>query len=180
MLHSFIENPLNYKFEGQDEDEDIIFLVRAHPITNLSWIALAILIFTVPYLVLKFVPLIGVNLNLIPEKFLLTFLIIDYLLVLVTVFEGFLGWYFNVYIVTNKKIVDIDFSSVLAKNIDLALLRDIQEADTHMVGLWSLIFDYGDIIIQTAAAQVRMDFKSVPYPNQISDRIMDLAERTRL
>lgn len=180
MFASLVENPLNCKFEGQDADEDILLLVRAHPITNLNWILLAILVVTVPFLAPKISSFLPINLSLIPMQFQLAFLIIDYLLVLIIVFEGFLGWYFNVYMVTNKRIVDVDFSSVLSKSVDLALLGEIQEADSHMVGLWSLIFNYGDIAIQTAAARVVMDFRSVPSPNQISDMIMDLAERSRL
>lgn len=177
MFHaSLVENPTNCRFEGQDDDEDILLLVRAHPITNLPWILLSILVLILPYLIPRFTPLIGVNLSLVPERFILAFLIIDYLLVLIIVFEGFLGWYFNVYLVTTKRVVDVNFSSILSKSVDLASLRDIQEADTQMTGLWSLIFNYGNIIIQTAAAKVIMDFKNVPSPNQIADKIMDLAE----
>lgn len=174
---SLIENPVDCRFEGQDGDEDILLLVRAHPITNLGWIFWAVLVFLLPNFVPTVVSLFGFNLSGVPEKYLLTFTLIDYLLVLVIVFEGFLGWYFNVSILTNKRVLDIDFHSALSKDVDTALLQDVQEAKASMGGIWGLIFNYGDVFVQTAAAKVEVDCNSVPQPNLVADKIMDAAER---
>ncbi len=177
---SLVENPIDCRFEGQDEDEEILLLVRAHPITNLGWIFGAVVVFSLPFLVPAVVVLFGFNLSTVPDKYLLALFLIDYLLALVVIFEGLLGWYFNVSILTNKRILDVDFHSALAKDVDIALLQDVQEAKASMGGIWGLIFNYGDVFIQTAAAKVEVDCKNVPQPNKIADQIMDAAERVRL
>ncbi len=179
MFSAFIKNPQNCRYQGQDGDEEIILLLRAHPITNLSWIILAVLVFLLPILAPKAAAFYRLDFPFVPANFSLVLLIINYLLVLVMVFEGFLGWYFNVNILTNKKIVDIDFNSILSKNIDLALLRDVQECNSHLNGILGMIFNFGDVYVQTAASNETIDFKKVPHPDLSSDIVMDAALKVR-
>lgn len=179
MFPAFIKNPQSCRFQGQDDDEDILLLLRAHPITNLSWIAMAILVFLLPFFLPKAIAFYNLNFSFVPPNFITVLLIINYLLVLVIAFEGFLGWYFNVNILTNKKIVDVDFNSILSKNIDLALLRDVQESNSTLNGIFGMVFNFGDVFVQTAASKEDIDFKKVPHPDLVSDMIMDQALKIR-
>ncbi len=176
MFPAFVENPENCNFEGQDPNEKIILLLRAHPITNIPWIVTSIILFILPFLTPRIMPLLGFNLSLIPQTFLLIFLIIDYLLVLIIVYEGFLYWYFNVILITNEKIVDINFQYLLYKAIDLAPLDRIEEADSVTAGIIGTIFNFGRVSIQTAGAQVAITMKDVPRPSKVADLILDLAK----
>ena len=179
MFPAFIKNPQNCHYQGQDDDENILLLLRAHPITNLSWILLSIFIFFIPLLVPKFILLLNLDFSFVPQNFSLVLIIINYLLILVIVYEGFLGWYFNVNLLTDKKIVDIDFNSVLSKNIDVALLRDVQESSSHLAGIVGMIFNFGDVFVQTAASKESIDLKDIPHPDIVSDIIMDEALKNR-
>ncbi len=175
MFSAYLENPTQYFFEGQDSDEKIVLLVRAHLITNLSWIIPAILIFLIPFFLPSAVLFLGFDLFSIPQTFLSALLIINYLLVLIITFEGFLYWYFNVNIITNKRVIDVDFESILFKNIDTAPLSMIQEANASVGGFLGIIFNFGHVFIQTAGAKVAIDMKNVPNPSLVADRIMDEA-----
>ncbi len=177
MFSSYVENPENCNFEGQDENEKILLLLRAHPITNIPWIFFAILLFFTPFVVPGFLPYIGINLDFIPQSYSMTFLIINYLLVLLVVYEGFLYWYFNVYIVTDKNIVDVDFHSILFKNVDVAPLRNIEDTSSSMGGLLHSIFNYGDVFIQTAGTSRNIDLASVSKPHHVADFILDEAHK---
>lgn len=179
MFSAYLENPQRCRFEGQDLDEKIILLLRAHPITNIFWIIPAILIFLLPFILPEITSFFGINLAVIPDHFLLAFLVINYLLVLVIVFEGFLSWYFNVSILTNKKIVDLDFHSILSKNVDLAPLNGIQEASGHVAGLLGIIFHFGPVMVQTAGAKVSIDLIDVPVPERVADIIMDEVQKAQ-
>lgn len=87
-------------------------------------------------------------------------------------------WYFNVYIVTEKNIVDMDFYSILFKNIDVAPLRNIEDASSSMGGILSSFFHYGDVFFQTAGATTKnIDFRSVPKPHHVADFILDEAHK---
>jgi len=177
MFPAYLEHPEHYRFEGQDLDEKILLLLRAHPITNLSWIIPAIFVFLFPFIVARLAPFMGFPFTSIPQNFLLIFLIINYLLVLIIVFEGFLGWYFNVYMVTSKNIIDVDFHSILFKNIDVAPLRNVEDTSSSMGGILNAIFHFGNVFIQTAGANRNIDFHSVPRPHHVADFILDETHR---
>lgn len=174
MFPSYVEHPQNCRFEGQDPDEKILLLLRAHPITNIPWIIGAIFVFVVPFAVPILLPFTGFSLIGLPESFLLILLIINYLLVLIIVFEGFLNWYFNVTLITNEKVIDIDFE-LLYKAVDLAPLQKIEETDSVTAGIIGTIFNFGDVFVQTAGAKVAIEMKNIPKPAVVADIILDLA-----
>lgn len=178
MFPAFVENPQNLRFEGQDLDEKIVLLLRAHPITNLTWIIPAIFLFFLPFFLPDLLLFLGWDLSFVPPQFATVYLIINYLLVLVITFEGFLNWYFNVYMVTSKNIVDIDFHSLLFKNIDLAPLRNVEETSSNMGGIIRAIFNFGHVYIQTAGSKQTIDFPNVPNPHRVSDMILDQSHRS--
>jgi membrane protein YdbS with pleckstrin-like domain len=177
MFPSFIENPTNISFSGQDTDETILLLLRAHPITNLKWIIPAIIVFFVPFFIPGFLTLLRVDLSALSSFYILSLIVINYLFVLVIIFEGFLGWYFNVYIVTTKNLVDIDFHSLLFNNIDLTPLRNVEDANSNQGGIFRSLFNFGDVYIRSAGTTALTDFLAVPNPHRVSDFIIDLAHK---
>lgn len=179
MFSAYIERPTDCRFEGQDPDEKILLLLRAHQITNLKWIIPAVLIFLWPFFIPlpKDFPLFNLEPLTLPQTFEIIFLIINYLVVLVIVFEGFLYWYFNVIIVTEKNIVDVDFHSILFKNIDIAPLRNVQDTSSSMAGILNAIFHYGNVFIQTAGTANNIDLYNVPRPHHVADFILDAVHK---
>ncbi len=178
MFPSYVENPTNCRFEGQDPEEQILLLLRAHPTTNLRWIVLAILLFFVPFLVPWMLSFFNLPADLLPESYSLVLVLVNFLLIMTVVFEGFLNWYFNVYIVTNKNVVDIDFHSILYKNIDVAPLRNIEDTSSSMSGILNSVFHYGNVLMQTAGSARNIDFLSVPNPHKVADFVLDNVHRS--
>ncbi len=176
MFPSYIQNPKNCRFEGQDPDEKILLLLRAHPITRLPGMILAIFLFFIPFIILKFMPIIGFNIKFLPENFLIIFLIIDYLLVLIVLFEGFLYWYFNATVITDHKVVDFIFERILYKGVNLAPLTKIEETDSETSGIFGTAFNFGNVTIQTAGAHVAIEMKNIPNPATVADLILDLTK----
>ena len=177
MSSAYLEHPKNFRFQGQDKDEEIILVLRAHPVTNLNWIIPAVMIFFIPLIIPKLIPYLGFDFSFLSNELLISMNIINYIIVLVIVFEGFLGWYFNVYILTHKRIYDFDFNSLLNRNVDLAPLNQIQEANGSTLGLLGAIFHYGHVLVQTAGANVAIDFHNIPQPEKVADLIMDEVEK---
>lgn len=177
MFPAYIQNPAKTSFSGQDPDEKILLLLRAHPITNLKWIIPAFLVFLVPFLLPGFFNLMNFNLGDLPAQYEAALVIINYLLVLVIVYEGFLGWYFNVYMVTSKNIVDIDFQNLLSSNIDLTPIPNVEDANSVQKGILASIFNYGHVYVRSAGMNVLTDFIDVPKPHLVADFIIDQAHK---
>jgi len=106
-------------------------------------------------------------LTFMPARFQLITVIIWYLLIIAFLFEKFLSWFFNVYIITDERIIDVDFTSLTYRRISDAQIEKIQDITYKTGGLLRAVFDYGDVFIQTAGHQPEIDFESVPKPHQV-------------
>jgi len=90
------------------------------------------------------------------------------------VIENFLHWYFTIYIVTNIHIVDVNYSSLLSRSVVEVKLEDVQSQKASIKGIFRQLFNFGDVIIETAAENQRIDFIDIPKPDLVADRVQDL------
>lgn len=171
-LSAFALNPAGVKFETQEAGEKIILLLRKHWITNLPWVLSAILLFFAP-LVLRFFPL----LDFLPLRFQLMAVVLWYLLVTSFIFERFLTWFFNAYIITDERIVDIDFFNLIYKQVTEAKIDRIQDTTLRMGGVVRAIFNFGDVLVQTAGAEPNLEFEDVPNPDEVMQILQSLKTR---
>jgi len=155
--------PKELRFESQDSKEQIILLLRRHFVTNLPWIFITILLSLIP---LAF-PFFGI-LDLLPPDFQLITFIIWYLFVLAYFFENILSWLYNVYIVTDERVVDVDFKSLVYKNISEAKIDKIEDVTYRQGGLIQSFFDFGTVAIQTAAEKREFEFELVSQPSRLA------------
>jgi len=95
---SFFYLPNSVRFIGKDSNEKIILFLRRHPITNIGWITLTILLLLAPA-VLSVFPI----LTFLPENFRFIAVAMWYMLTTAFAFESFLNWFFNVCIITENR-----------------------------------------------------------------------------
>lgn len=167
LLSSFAFFPPSANFETQSHEEKIILLLRRHPVTNIPWLLLAILLLIAPTF-LRFLTLPPI----LPANYQLIAVLVWYLLTLAFIFENFLSWYFNVNIITDERIVDFDFYSLIYKDISDAKIEDIQETRVIVGGVVRTLLNFGTVFIQTAAEHPNFEFTDIPNPEQVS-KILD-------
>ncbi len=172
-IASFCYFPHNVEFIDQEPDEQVILLVRRHPLTNTGWILLTLGMVFAPIL-FKYFPLI----SFMPANFQLVALLIWYLLTLAIFVQGFLSWFFSVNIITNKRVIDVDFVNLIYRKITDAKIENIEDATVQMGSVIRTLFDYGDVLIQTAAEVPEVEFQGVPHPDQIDKILSDLRMET--
>ena len=168
-LSAFLYYPDHTNFVTQDPEEKIVLLLRRHPITNLRWILIAVLLIIAPFL-LSSLPIV----DFLPTRFQIVAVISWFLLTIAFVYEEFLSWFFNVYIVTDERIVDVDFVNLVYREITDANIDQIQDVTAQMGGVIRTIFNYGDVAIQTAAEIPQIDFEAVPNPDRVSRVLREL------
>ncbi len=168
-LTAYCYFPDKVDFETRERKEKIVLLLRQHPITNVAWILIAILMIFAP-LTLSIFPI----LSFLPSNFQFIAVLIWYLITTAFVLESFLTWFFNVNIITDERIVDIDFHNLIYKEVSDCKIDNIQDVTYKMGGVVRTIFDYGDIYIQTAAEIPAFEFLAVPKPNKVARVLQDL------
>lgn len=179
FLGSFMVTPKGTRFESQDDDEVIMIMGRRHFITNLKWIAMACFAFFVPFFWSEF-PMVKV----LDDNTSFTLSIVWYSALLFYIIQNFLLWFYNVYIVTNERLIDVDFFGLLYKNINVTHLSNIADVNYSQRGLLSSFFNYGDVIAQTSSEQKSDDgseqsaftFKDVSNPDLVVKIVSELME----
>lgn len=180
LFHSFETNTKGICFQGKDDDEQILYVLRRHFATNLTWIILTLLFLFVPVLVLAILlPGLQNESPVQPAKFFFAASVFWYLFVFGFVIERFLNWFFNIFIITTKNIVDMDFHNLLNKNIAETPLRNIEDVTYEIKGLSGIVFNYGTVTIQTAAEKREFEFEYLANPSKIADIISDLVKGVR-
>jgi membrane protein YdbS with pleckstrin-like domain len=157
------------KFYSQLADEQVVLVLRAHPITQVTWVLNAIfvagIIGSLPYL-LSFVT--QYTMPIFVQLFL-------YILVLFYSYLNLLNWIFNIGIVTTKRIIDIDIQGFINKHITTATLTDVQETNVRSGGFLASYFNFGNVHILTSSFEKNIEFLRVPYP----DRVLELIDECK-
>jgi membrane protein YdbS with pleckstrin-like domain len=167
-------------FEGEDNDEEILYVFRKAVITNVGWLVVSAFLLMAPvffnsaflYLTKEFPDVFSPSLIFIINTFW-------YIFTFGYMFERFIHWFFNIHIITNKRIMDMDFDSLLHRNITDAPLRNIEDITYTISGALETVFNFGTVTIQTAAEQRELEFLSVADPAKIQDVLSDLVSQKR-
>ncbi|MBU0572664.1 PH domain-containing protein [Patescibacteria group bacterium] len=168
-LSAFSYLPKKVNFETRDKEEKVVLLLRRHPVTNFSWIVIGALMIVAPA-VLSIFPL----LSFLPDEFQLIAILGWYLITTAFFMENFLTWFFNVNIITDERIIDIDFFNLIYKQVSDTNIDKIQDVTYTMGGVARTLFNYGDVFVQTAAEVPNFDFLAVPNPDKVAKILQDL------
>lgn len=157
--------------------ERIVHVIRRHTITFIPIALLFIALILVP-------PIVDwMGQNLWPDFFtsaslyplLVLFLSVYYLSLCLFFYSYFIDFYLDILIITNDRLVDIDQKGLFARSVAEIELYQIQDITSQVEGFFPSIFNYGQLIIQTASAVPRVIVHNVPNPHLLRQELLDLA-----
>ncbi len=174
IFSALVSNSVGFSFAHQEKDEQILLFMRRHFITNFLWITITFIALLLPPLF----PIFMHMLNLPPFSLPLTLSIIlvffYYLLIIGFAFYNFVDWFYNIGILTQKRIIDIDFMHLSYIDIAITQLPEIEDVVHRQKGFLSSYFNYGDVISHTVSGREDFVLESVPHPTQVVDTISKL------
>lgn len=168
-LAQFSVCPIGLRFESQDPQEKVLLIMRRHFITNVPWI-LGFLVMLLAPLILPFFPIM----EFLPLRYQNFTLLFWYLFSFGFLLERFLSWYFNVYIVTDERVVDIDFYSLIYKEISSTKIDRIEDISYTISGALRNLMNFGTVAIQTSAEKRQFEFEDVPHPEKVTGFLNEL------
>jgi len=85
-------------------------------------------------------------------------------------------YYFDRLIITNRRVVHIDWKSAVKRDEHEAEINDIQDISTEETGIFAAlpIFDYGTFSLETASTKTSIIFTEAPDPEGIKHFIYHL------
>lgn len=169
--------PRNVHFNTQNKGEKVYILLRKHFITNLGWITNTAIYSTFPIIANLFVVLAGIDVFALLGFRLIGILLLGYYSILLTgAIRNFVNWYFNLYIVTNERVMDYRFKAFVSKAVAESPLIALQDVREISVGFLPSLLNYGDVSMYSAADKTVITFDDVPNPSLVRDKVSDLAK----
>ena len=173
-LAVFAPQPVGVRFESQQKGEEIILLLRAHIATLLPTVFTIVIFIFFPLFAIEFLGFIKIDIfSVFETRQLLLIALFWYLFTFGFAFYKFIFWFFNVYIITNERIIDYDFKGILHKETAYANLTQIQDVTPKSIGLFATLFHYGNVFIQTAAEKPEFEFHQVEKPDLVAYEILE-------
>jgi hypothetical protein len=150
------------EFEGQRDNEQLLFVFRRHIISMRKGFYLLL----IPLVVTAIPPLIwqsNLELFWLPVGgFALGLLLFSY---------HFILWYFTVYIVTDQRIRQVTQKGFFGKDVIELRLSKIQNISYNIPGFSGEVFKFGTIVIQTFVGDLVIH--NVEHPDEIYNKLQD-------
>jgi hypothetical protein len=177
MLHPYT-NP----FPGKERDEAVFVFARPY------WLA-----FLGTASIFLFVSLVALSLQVAIASGGISFLttdrlvndmavailglfIIFALLIFLTVT---LDFYFDIFIVTDRRVVDIDQEQLFYRSIAQLNLEDVEDARSEIRGILQTFFAYGTVTVQTAGERPNFTAHNLKFPTEIATIVNDLSGQAK-
>lgn len=179
---TYCVNPQGVSFADQEKDEKILLFLRRHIITNVDWLLLTLVFSLIPIMISLLNLLDTPNFNIIsflnlPPQFTTFFVIFYYFLVFTFVLVNFMSWFYNIGLVTDKRVVDIDLTELIFKNIATTKHSLIQDVSYSQNGAIRSLFHFGDVTVQTAGQEGKFELEAVPHPDKVVHLMEDFIGR---
>lgn len=179
IISAFLKNPSKTSYDGEDHDEHIKYVLRASWLLQVPWLFAVLVLIISSIIVIPFLANLEIKgENVFNAMHLMLITAFWYTGTFGFFLQKFINWFFNVLIITNKKIVDVDFYGILYKNISETTLDNIEDVTSTVSGAIGVIFNIGNMFIQTAGEKREFEFDGLDNPSKIRDLLADLvAER---
>lgn len=178
LFSSYATFPPHMYFETQEEGEEVVLFLRQHLIVNVPWMVLVLFALAIPSTFIFFPPYAAV-----PLAYQFVVSLIWYLFVAGFTLSKLMSWFFNIYIITDERVVDIDFINILYRKVSTAKIDEIQDVSVVSSGAFETFFNFGSVFIQTSAEVPEFEFTKIPKPDKVGaiiNQMIDLEEQETL
>lgn len=169
LFTSFWQNPHGVYFDTQEANEHILLFLRQHFITNIPWIFFTFVFLFVPSLLSFGLQLAHYPspLTFLPPQLMFATILFYYIIVLTSAFTHFLGWYYNISLITPRRVLDIEMKDLVEKKVAATKISLVQDVENEQTGTLRTLFNYGDVMIQTAGAKDNFFINACPKPEVV-------------
>lgn len=172
MIFSIFKESSN-TFEGQEPGEKVSLLIRRHPFYIVMKFFFMVIAVGVPaLLIVTFSPYLFSNGLMSAALWILGL----WTLVLWVIFFYALTMYtLDVWIVTDRRIIDSTQHGFFGRKIAELHMERVQDVSVHIQGLVQSALHFGDLDVQTAGTEDHFKFVQIPRPELVKNEIMKIA-----
>ncbi|MEK7535938.1 MAG: PH domain-containing protein [Patescibacteria group bacterium] len=159
--------------------EKILMTFRRHWIVYFLDALVLFILFLLPYTIFRLLGLGGSE-GIITNSslHLATFFYTAWFILLWAYF--FIVWtnaYLDAWIVTDRRIIDIEQQSLFHRTVSDFRIEKIQNIMVKEKGLIANMFGYGTIVVETAGERIILEFDTIPHPYKVRDLISECHDK---
>src|SRR3989344_642308 len=162
-------------------DESIFIFARPYILSFLPWLTIGIMLVFGGMFFAIFIPQafpVILSYNMVFDIYVV--MVSAYFLLIIPFFTvGFIDYYYDLLIVTDRRLLDIDQNSLFSRSVNELALEQIEDVAASNNGILRTLFDFGDVTVQSAGTKEKFIFRGVACPRQITDIILDLADQAK-
>jgi len=154
----------DYFTQSLKKDEAVIVVVRKHWVTIAAPMALALVV-------------LGVLIGFIDVFFSSSvgayawFGIV--LIVLFYVLYHWIMYYFDSFIITDLRIIDIDQHGLFKRTVSETTFDRVQDVTYSIIGMVATTLNFGTVNVATASATTKIELDHVPHPRKVHEIILE-------
>lgn len=158
-------------FPDQFDDEEVLYVFRKHPVVmrkGLIWGSLGLLIGPLYTLILTYAH------SKNPPS--ITFFYLSFLISLgfaaLLFFPAWMSWYYSVFIVTDKRFIQITQKGFFHRSVVDMSLNQIQMVNYEVSGLQETLLGFGTIMMQTFVGDLVIHY--IHHPAKIQKKLLEI------
>ena len=170
-MHEFSK----FHFKGVGENEEIVKVVHRNWFYLLQQFLLVFVLVVIFFVSIFLLPLFAPGFASPQTKEFALFF--ENFFVLVVWIYGFMIWidyYFDVWIITTQRIVNIEQRGMFSRKVSEMEYSKMQDITVDVSGFLPTVINYGDVKIQTAGEDKEFVFKTVSDPYHIKNIIFNM------
>ncbi len=163
-------------FTDFKDQERVVTIVRHHWWVLFREIFVLVILFMLPFFLIPLVFLFAVQggtvSNNIPGGVVLFFSAAWALVMWNLIFARWTDFYYDIWVVTNWRIIDIDQQGFFRRDVSTLLTLDhIEDIKTELHGIIGNVLNFGHVQVQTAAAKDEFEFSDVANPTSVDETV---------
>ena len=161
-------------------DEHIEMVIRKHWFILLRDTFGILVILIIPFILYPYI--VGNEINLGPEASFIfdlspeitTLISASWVLILwMKLFGIWTDYYLDTWIVTDKRIIDVEQSGFFSRQVSSFRMERIQDVTIEVKGIIATLLRFGDIHVQTAGESQEFVIRGIPRPERVKEIIKE-------
>lgn len=170
---------LHHSFPSQEGDEAVFVFARPYWFAFLPTLLIFIFVFIGTVLAQFYTSTQPLGISLYSMNGIIIAIGVFQLASLIIFLVAVLDYYFDVLIVTDRRVVDIDQGQLFYRKISELNLRDVEDISFERNGFFPTLLNYGSITIQTAGEARNFIINNIHFPSEIATVIADLSDQAK-
>lgn len=158
-------------FDDQFDDEEVLFVFRKHPIVMRKGLLLACAALLAGPLYTLFLTYAKPN-DMPSMTFFWMSLLASLVLAAVVFLPSWMSWYFSVFIVTDRRLIQITQKGLFHRSVIDMSLAQIRMVNYQIAGLQQTLLGFGTIMMQTSVGDLVVH--EIPHPAKIQKKLLEI------